>query len=347
MLNCEECSRSFKPGDRENGPKIVTIGGGTGLSALLRGLKEYTDNITAIVTVADDGGSSGQLRRDLGILPPGDFRSCIAALADDEALITQLLQYRFREDVGLQGHSFGNLLITAMAEVTGSFEKALVEVSNVLAVRGHVFPSSLQDVTLCADLADPAGKGTRKVRGESSIPKARCPIERVYLEPVGVRGYPPSVRAILDAELVVAGPGSLYTSIIPNLLVEEIAQAVRATFAPRLYVCNVATQPGETEGYSLADHVTALEQHVGYDLFPNVLANNDTSNPLPDKPGLEYVYPTPLEGVEGVAGGHYNLVLADVADAGAPWRHDSKKLAAEVMNWLSLLHTQERSPVDV
>ena len=266
-------------------PKVVAIGGGTGLSTLLRGLKAHTPHMTAIVTVADDGGSSGRLRRELGVLPPGDFRNCIAALADDEALITQLFQYRFGLGDGLNGHSFGNLFITALAAVTGSFERAILEAGRVLAVRGRILPSTLDDVTLVADLQEPVGSdvaatGLTRVQGESAIPKAGQPIERVFLRPEEVRAYPEAVRAILEADLIVAGPGSLFTSVLPNLLVQDIRRAVGASPALKLYVCNVATQPGETDGFDLGQHVAALQRHVGRGLFPCVLANdNEAAGP--------------------------------------------------------------------
>lgn len=314
------------------GPKVVAIGGGHGLATLLRGLKEYTSNITAIVTVADDGGSSGRLRRALGVLPPGDFRNCIAALADDEALMAQLFQYRFPttgRDAGLDGHSFGNLFITAMAEVTGSFERALLESSRVLAIRGEVLPSTLHNVTLMGDLREEATpEGVRRVAGESTLASVRGTIERVYLEPDDVPAYPPAVRAILEADLVVAGPGSLYTSVLPNLLVREIAQAVAASRALRVYVCNVATQRGETDGYSVGDHVAALERHVGRGLFPVVLANDNFAHAdrLPE--GVE---PPRLEIPPDAT---YTLVTADLVDPQRPWRHDSEKLARALMRLL-------------
>jgi uncharacterized cofD-like protein len=312
---------------RGRGPKVVAIGGGHGLATLLRGLKAYTSNITAIVTVADDGGSSGRLRRALGVLPPGDFRNCIAALADDEALTTKLFQYRFpatSEQAGLDGHSFGNLFITAMSSVTGSFERAVLESSRVLAVQGRVVPSTLRSVTLLGDLrAEPAG--VSRVTGESQITRARGVIERVYLEPDDARAYPEAVRAILEADLIVAGPGSLYTSLLPNLLVREIAQAVAASRAVRVYICNVATQSGETDRYSVGDHVAALERHVGRGLFPVVLANDnmDYAAGLPD--GVE---PTRLD---GPARAGYVLHTADLVDSACPWRHDSKKLVRTLM----------------
>jgi uncharacterized cofD-like protein len=318
---------------RQLGPRIVALGGGTGLSMLLSGLKAYTDHITAIVTVADDGGSSGKLRKELGVLPPGDFRNCIAALADDESLTTQLFQYRFPSLSGestsvgaLEGHSFGNLFISAMASVTGSFEKALVESGRVLAIRGQIFPSTLQDVTLCADLVDEEAS-VRRVAGESAIPEARLPIERVYFEPGSVAAYPQALRAILDAELIIAGPGSLFTSVLPNLLVDDILRAIRASSALKVYVCNVATQPGETEGFTLDDHVRAIERHTGEEVFPFVLANNNFGHPLPSDWNLSPV------SVEFPQDATYQVIAADVVDEQHPWRHDPAKLAHSLMMW--------------
>jgi len=316
---------------RQRGPKVVALGGGTGLSILLSGLKVYTDHITAIVTVADDGGSSGALRRELGVLPPGDFRNCIAALADDEALTTQLFQYRFpsmrREGAGgsaLDGHSFGNLFITAMANVTGSFEKALVESGRVLAIRGQILPSTLQNVTLCADLVDEA-TAVRRVAGESAIPEARLPIERVYLEPANPPAYPPALRAILDADMIVLGPGSLFTSVLPNLIVEDISRAIRASRALKIYVCNVATQPGETDGFNLGDHVQAVERHVGGGIFSAVVANDNFRWPLPAGSALAPV------ALEIPADASYQVISADVVDRERPWRHDPTQLARVLM----------------
>ncbi len=310
---------------RDRGPKVVAIGGGTGLSTLLRGLKEYTDNITAIVTVADDGGSSGKLRRQLGVLPPGDFRNCIAALADAESLMTQLFQYRFGEGEGLDGHSFGNLFIAAMAGVTGDFERALLESSRVLAVRGQILPSTLENVTLVAELRgeelDGESSEPQVVEGESHIPESGKPIERVFLQPDDVPAYPGALRAILDADLIVAGPGSLYTSVLPNLLVADIVKAIRVSRAKKVYVCNAATQRGETDGYSLGDHMDALHRHVGPDLFPNVLANDNFSHPLPDVAGVEWVT------LDHAPDAPYKVFTADLVEAARPWRHDSAKLA--------------------
>jgi len=312
---------------RARGPKVVAIGGGHGLSVLLRGLKWYTSNITAIVTVADDGGSSGRLRRTLGVLPPGDFRNCIAALADDEALTTQLFQYRFGSANELNGHSFGNLFITAMAEVTGSFERAILESGRVLAVRGRVLPSTLCDVTLMADLrAEPVG--ISRVTGESSITEAGGAIERVYLEPDNAPAYPEAVRALLGADLIVAGPGSLYTSVLPNLLVPDVARAVAASRALKVYVCNVATQRGETDGYSAGDHIAALEAHVEAGLFQMVLANDNLDVDFEAPAGVELVL------ADFPPGAKYRAISADLVDTARPWRHDSDKLARALLRLL-------------
>ena len=315
----------YRHRQREHGPKVVAFGGGTGLSTLLRGLKQHTSNISAIVTVADDGGSSGRLRRELGVLPPGDFRNCIAALAQSESLTTQLFQYRFTEGQGLDGHSFGNLYIAAMAAVTGSFESALAESSRVLAVQGRILPSTLQNVTLMADLREEVDGRLNRVAGESSITKTGGTIERVYLEPSDVRPYPEAIRAILDADMIVLGPGSLYTSIMPNLLVRDIVQAIRSSQALKLYVCNVATQHGETDQYSAADHLSAIERHVGKGLVNRVLVNSRLDVSLATAPpGVgELVQPGQVSDAR--------LVRADLIDEEHPWRHDSVKLARAVM----------------
>ncbi len=317
----------YRSRQRLRGPKVVAIGGGTGLSTLLRGLKEHTDHLTAIVTVADDGGSSGRLRRELGVLPPGDFRNCLTALADAESLTTQLFQYRFSEGMGLDGHSFGNLFIAAMVAITGNFERAILESGRVLAIRGRIIPSTLQNVTLCADLHETmeAGHGLRRVEGESQIPKTGQRIERVFLQPGRVRAYPGALRAILDADLIIAGPGSLYTSILPNLLVEDIVRAIRASPALKIYVCNVATQPGETSGFNVSDHISALQHHVGRDVFRYVLANHNLNVELP--PGIEVV------GLDCDVDGSCELITADLIDPENPWRHDSHKLASRLMDF--------------
>jgi uncharacterized cofD-like protein len=313
---------------RGRGPKIVAIGGGTGLSTLLRGLKKHTSNITAIVTVADDGGSSGRLRQSLGVLPPGDFRNCIAALADDESLTTQLFQYRFGGANDLGGHSFGNLFITAMAAVSGSFERALLESSHVLNIRGQVLPSTLRDVTLIGELVG-EGRQMNVVEGESNITHALGAIQRVALRPDDASAYPGAIRAILEAEMIVLGPGSLYTSLMPNLLVRDLAEAIGASRAVKVYVCNTATQPGETNDYAVLDHVAAIERHTRPGLFPYVLANANQRGAL--LAGLEWVKLSPP------MNGARTLLTADVADAERPWRHDSDKLASTLMNLLTNL----------
>jgi uncharacterized cofD-like protein len=311
---------------RRRGPKIVAIGGGTGLSTLLRGLKECTDNLTAIVTVADDGGSSGRLRRELGLLPPGDFRNCIAALAEAEPLMTLLFQYRFGEGLGLNGHSFGNLFIAAMAGITGDFGQAIRQSSKVLAVRGRVLPSTMESVMLCAELAEDQEKRSvqHQVQGESRIPKAGAPIERVFLQPDDVRGYGEAMEALLDATLIVVGPGSLYTSILPNLLVKDVTAALRASKALKIYVCNLATQAGETDGYDAADHVRAIYDHVGGGLFDHILVNDNLEVEAPANWNAEMVKATTHNG--------YPLWSADLVDPEKPWRHDPKKLAQTIMS---------------
>lgn len=321
---------------RQRGPRVVAIGGGHGLNTLLRGLKEYTDHITAIVTVADDGGSSGRLRRELGILPPGDFRNCIAALSDAEELITGLFQYRFQENGHLDGHSFGNLYLSAMTALTGSFEAALAESSRVLAVRGRVLPSTLAQVTLEAEVGFGVGGAAsdhietwRRVRGESAIAAARGRIRRIAIDPEDAPAYPEAIRAILDADLIVAGPGSLYTSVLPNLLVRDLTEAIAAAQGLKVYVCNVATQLGETEGYDVQAHVRALQDHVGASLFRTVLANNAFVGPAPPGQGVEWVRPPEREPRD------YRLVVRDLVDRQQPWRHDPHKLAQALLELLN------------
>ena len=238
------------------GPRIVTIGGGTGLSVLLTGVKEYTSNISAIVTVADDGGSSGRLRQQFDILPPGDIRNCLVAFADAPTLMRDLFQFRFDKSSELNGHSFGNLFITVMTRLTGDFEKAVKETSKVLALRGQVIPSTLNNVQLVAEYKD----GSTTI-GEDKIPKAQRPINKVYLQPSGPQATPDAIKAIKEAQMIILGPGSLYTSIIPNLLIKEISEVIVSSGAIKVYVCNVMTQLGETDGYSASDHIKALISH--------------------------------------------------------------------------------------
>jgi uncharacterized cofD-like protein len=340
---------------RMRGPHIVAIGGGTGLSALLRGLKSKTGNITAIITVADDGGSSGRLRRELGLPPPGDFRNCIAALADDEALITQLFQYRFGLSAGIEGrdkgelagHSFGNLFIAAMTGITGSFESGVAQAGRVLAIQGRILPSSLADVTLVANVRRPEARADQgsdpesvvgggileRVSGESQIPESRGVIERVFLHPEHAPAYPAAVKAILTADLVVLGPGSLFTSVLPNLLIGGLRQALAATPAPVIYVCNVATQPGETDGFDSADHVRALERHIGRGFIDLVIVNSGRAEP--EAIGrTEFVQHSHVEGIP--------VVVEDLVDPARPWRHDSDKLSNLIMSILGKMKEQAR-----
>ena len=256
------------------GAKIVAIGGGTGLSMLLRGIKKYTNNVTAIVTVGDDGGSSGRLREEMGILPPGDIRNCIAALADDEDMITELFQYRFKNGEGLEGHSFGNLFLTALCAITGDMVRAVKESSNVLNIRGVVLPATLDDMKLAAVFED--GK---IVHGESNIPEAHGKIKRLFTEPEHCKALPEAITAIKEADLIILGPGSLYTSVIPNLLVDGIVEAITNSTAKKIYVCNIMTQPGETDNYSVASHVNALISHAGGKKIIDAVLVNDS---LPD-----------------------------------------------------------------
>ena len=333
---------------RRNGPRIVAIGGGTGMPQLLRGLREYTDNITAIVTVADDGGSSGRLRQQTGVLPPGDFRNNIAALSDDEGLMKRLFQYRFAEhDVTdgdaphseLAGHSFGNLFITTMAAITGSFESGIAASSRVLAVRGRILPSTLENVTLCAEIRRTSEDGHTEwltVQGESAVPKAAGQIERVYLQPAHARAYPEAIRAILQADLIVAGPGSFYTSVLPNLLVESIRDAISASSAVRIYICNVATQAGETDNYTVLDHMLKLRQHAG-NAFTMALANSNYSPETPPAHNARWVTLPDTQ-----TGGDFRIFAGDVVDTERPWRHDSQKLAARLMEVYNQL--TEKSP---
>lgn len=252
------------------GPKIVAVGGGTGLSMLLRGIKKITNNITAVVTVGDDGGSSGRLREDMGVLPPGDIRNCIAALADNDDLITELFQYRFKSGEGLEGHSFGNLFLTALCSITGDMVRAVKESSNVLSIRGRVLPSTLDDMRLAAEFEDGS-----IVHGESAIPEEHKKIKRLFTEPENCKALEDVIEAIKDADLIILGPGSLYTSVIPNLLVKEISQEIIKSNAKKIYVCNIMTQPGESDNYTVSDHLNALYQHSGSEnLVDAVLVNN-------------------------------------------------------------------------
>ncbi len=291
----------------QQGYKIVAIGGGTGLSTLLRGLKRRTSNLTAVVTVSDDGGSSGRLQKELGVLPPGDIRNCLVALADDEAMVTDLFRYRFTEGEGLSGHSFGNLFLAAMSGITGNFDRAIKESSRVLNIVGRVLPATLGVVRLCAELND----GTI-VEGESNISAAHRPIKRVFFDPPAAAPLDEVIAAIRDADAIVLGPGSLFTSMAPNFLVSRIAREVADAHAVKMYVCNVMTQPGETDGMTAADHVEALLANAGERVCDYVIVNDEPPSRLltayaqegqvPVEPDLERIAALGVEPVP--AAGH-------------------------------------------
>lgn len=319
-----------KPKRHPQGPRVVALGGGTGLSTLLRGLKEYTDNITAIVTVTDTGGSSGRLRLELGMLPPGDVRNCLVALADTEPLMEQLFQYRFPGGSGLAGHSFGNLFLATMCEVVGDFEGAIKETSRVLKVRGQVLPATLTSANLVAEYVD----GT-VARGETSICRPGVPIRRLSLDPPECQPVPDALAAIATADLIVLGPGSLYTSILPNLLVQGIPEALASSPAVKVYVVNVMTQPGETDGYTAADHIRAVVDHGGQQIIDWALVN--TQGPVG---GTLVRYRE--EGAEPVSVNRQELEGFGLRIKEAPLlyvndmaRHDPDKLAQSVLALLT------------
>ncbi len=312
---------------RGRGPQIAVIGGGHGLSVLLRGLKAYSHNITAIVTVADDGGSSGRLRESFGILPPGDIRNCLAAMSNDEAMLAQLFQYRFPNGSRvLDGHSFGNLFISALTDITGSFEEAVAESGRVLSVSGRVLPSTLHNVQLVADVRLPHLVSEVRITGESQIPESNGKVRRVWLEPNAPPAFPQAIRALLAADVIVIGPGSLYTSILPNLLVPDIADAIRSSRALKLYVCNVATQIGETDDYSCVDHLNAIEDHAGKGLFDIVLVNNNCDAKLPK--GIEWIT------IDDNLNLYFAIYSADLVDHAMPWRHDGEELSRVIIDLL-------------
>ncbi len=316
----------FQKRKLNRGPAVTVLGGGTGLSVLLRGIKSVTSNITAIVTVADDGGSSGRIRNDLGIIPPGDLRSCLVALADTEPLMEKLFQHRFGGAGGLAGHSFGNLYIAAMTEVLGDVELALKESSKVLAVRGQVLPSSAQTIRLAAEMADGS-----VVEGESQIPLAGKPIRRVFITPENAPPVASAIEAIENADACILGPGSLYTSVIPNLLVGGIADALRRTQAVKIYICNVMTQPGETDGYTASRHVRAIVDHVGPGLIDYVVLNGQEVAPgLQETYARQGAYPVVVD-TEAVEAFGVKVVKANLISETVLVRHDPVKLSQTIM----------------
>ncbi|MCC7101631.1 MAG: YvcK family protein [Fimbriimonadaceae bacterium] len=314
------------------GPKIVCLGGGTGLSTLLRGLKNYSSNITAIVTVTDDGGSSGRLSEELGIIPPGDLRNCLVALADAEKLMTDLFQYRFKGKRGsLSGHSLGNLLIAGLIEQCGGdFERALNMASEVLAIRGRVMPSTLERVRLKALLED--GK---EVFGETNIAASGGRIRRIFMEPNNAHAFPDAIEAIREAELVVMGPGSVYSSVIPNLLVPGIPEAIRDSRATKAYICNVMTQPGESDSFTAAEHVLAIEANVSHRLFDFVLVNNQlpSSNTL-EKYRDKDQYPVEAD-VDRIRSMGFGIVRGEFMSESDYVRHDPSRMAEALIKLLN------------
>lgn len=302
---------------------IVVIGGGTGLSTMLRGLKRYPYDITAIVTVADDGGSSGRLRDDYDIPPPGDIRNVIAALSDTEPLVEEMFQYRFSQSNDLGGHSLGNLMLTALTEITGDFSHAIAEMSKVLKVHGKVIPAANKKVMLHAELIDGS-----IIKGESKIPNAHLPIKKVFLEPDNVKPLPEAIKSIEKADFILIGPGSLYTSIIPNLLVKEIGEAVKHTSAKKIYICNLMTQKGETINYRATDHVQAIYQHIGQSCLDAILVNS-FDLPLPIRENYKEENAEPVEiDVEKLEKLGLEVIKKDIAviQSGVV-RHESEEIA--------------------
>ncbi|UCG34611.1 MAG: YvcK family protein [Candidatus Omnitrophota bacterium] len=317
----------------ERGPRMVTIGGGHGLATLLAGLKEYSTNVNAVVTVADSGGSTGRLRQEFDVLAPGDIRNCIVALADVPSLMGELFQFRFKKDSELKGHNFGNLFITAMTQLTGDFEKAVEESSKVLAIRGKVLPSTLNKVNLVAEYKD----GSR-VEGEAEIPEKKVPIERVYLNPTHselqkkIRPASHAIEAIENAQIIIIGPGSLYTSILPNLVIKEISEAIAGSSALKIYVCNVMSQHGETDDYSASEHLKAIIKHTQPKIIDYCIVNTK----VPQEEALakyreEKAFPVKADSWEIRRMG-YKVIEGNVIHAADFVRHDPKRLAQAIMN---------------
>ena len=309
------------------GPNVTVVGGGHGLSVLLRGIKAATSNVTAVVTVADDGGSSGRLREEFGIIPPGDLRNCLVALADTEPLMEKLFQYRFKGESELAGHSFGNLFIAAMNEVTGDMEQALRESSKVLAVKGQVLPASKDHVRLDAIMED----GT-VVEGESQIPEVHKKIHRVRLFPEQVQPVQSALDALTNADAIILGPGSLYTSIMPNLLVDGVAEAIRKSKAIKIYICNVMSQPGETDGYTASMHAKAIIDHGGKGIIDYMLVNDSPISPeMQDYYAAKGAYPVEVD-EDAINALGVGFVKADIINEKELIRHDPDKLSKAVMN---------------
>jgi len=307
-------------------PRMVAFGGGTGLSTILRGLKSHVDNMTAVVTVCDDGGSSGRIRKDFGILAPGDIRNCLAALADTEPLMEELLQYRFEESE-LEGHSFGNLLLTALTRITGDFGCAIKEANKILKVRGKVLPSTLDRATLVALHED----GTKST-GEVEISRSRKPIRQVMLKPRSGRATQEVLDAVAQADLLIFGPGSLYTSVVPNLLAKGVIESARASRAKRVYICNIMIQPGETSGYRASDHARAIIEHSAPDFVDYVIVNTGEIAPeVAKRYAKDGAYPVQVDR-ENLEGHNYQLIESDIVSRDYYARHDPTRTAALIMD---------------
>jgi uncharacterized cofD-like protein len=324
----------------KRGYKIVTIGGGTGLATLLRGLKKHTSNLSAVVTVSDDGGSSGRLQKELGVLPPGDIRNCLVALADDEALVTDLFRYRFTEGEGLTGHSFGNLFLAAMTGVTGNFDDAIKVSSRVLNIKGRVLPATLAVAQLCARLTDGS-----LIEGESNISKSTAAIDHVFLDPPHAEPLQEVIAAIRDADAIVLGPGSLYTSIMPNLLVQRVASEIEAANAVKIYVCNVMTQPGETVDYTASKHVEALIANAKARVCDIVIVNDEMPRKLLDVYAEERQMPVVVDKPRLDRIGMQTVRAAVISETQTV-RHDPEKLAAVVIGVIDQQIAQRASYVN-
>lgn len=325
--------------DEEPKLKVVAIGGGTGLSALLRGLKTQNIDLTAIVTVADDGGSTGRIRNVFNMPAPGDIRNCLVAMADDESLMSRLFHYRFdREGSELTGHAFGNLFITALTQVTGSFEQGVTESAKVLNVRGRVLPSTLENITLCAEMED-----GQVVRGESALSHESDKIKEVFLEPTAPDAYRPALAAILNADLIVMGPGSLYTSVVPNLLVGGVREAIRWSRAATVYVCNVATQHGETDDMGYEAHIDQIVKYLGEDRLNYSIVNEHT--PTEDEIRPEWQVAALDYDGKAVTEHGVKIIAADVVNDKNALRHDPSKLA-DVLIQLTQEHKTTTFPME-
>ncbi|MGM0365992.1 MAG: gluconeogenesis factor YvcK family protein [Actinomycetota bacterium] len=303
--------------------KVAGIGGGTGLSTLLEGIKHWTGQVTAIVTVTDDGGSSGRLRKDFNMLPPGDIRNCIVSLADSNSLLSELFQYRFKASPGLSGHSFGNLLIAAMSEITGSFAKGILEASHILNIKGKVLPSTLENVVLGAEFDDGA-----VVHGQTKIVSYPGPIRKIFLLPQNPRAYTGVIKACREADIIILGPGSLFSSIIPNLLVEGVAKAIQNSKAKKVYVCNIMTQPGETDGFSAADHLLTVEKYLGC-CIDYILLN---SAKIPDRLLKKHSDNNSFKVINdiGRAGSRVKVISREILSDNEFIRHDPLKTAEAI-----------------